>query len=123
MENAAIAIEEKANILEDIVNQLSLNDRYLVRQYIAKEKIPYEDLARIRNLEKAMSEETEDWWNSSFPQKRAYMQFMCSTQIINYDIYRQDMQKLLGRCVTNLELYEREKIRDEVESQYAKWRQ
>lgn len=122
MNNQSSVIGTKRSILEEIINQLTLNDRYLVQQYLKGEKIDEPDLVRVVNLEGAMKSETDSWWNSVYSQERAYRQFYCSTLILNFDVYRQDMQKLLKRRVTDAELFERKRIVNEVNYNYKEWK-
>ena len=121
MANVVILADEKRNILEEIINQLELSDRYLVQKYLKKERLRSEDRERIEALESAMKHQQFSWWNSSHPQERAYRQFFCSTLILNFARYKQDMQILLRRSVEESELFERRKIMEEVSEKYHLW--
>ena len=123
MEKKTYVEQKKRSILEEIINSLSLSDRYLVQQYLEdKDKMNMEDRERIRELEVAMYLEEESWWKSEYPQERAYRQFFCPTLIMNFDIYKQDMQKLLRREVKCAELFNRERLIGEVVNRYRMWR-
>lgn len=114
---------KRKSILSEIVHQMPLCERYLVQEYLTGGRIKYEEIERLKNLEFAMCREKSKWWNSSYPQERAYHQFFCSTLILNFDLYKQDMQRLLRRWVREEELFQREKIIEEVIYKYNKWRE
>lgn len=112
----------RKSILEEIVHKMPLCERALVCKYLrgemARSDYEYE---RIRSLELAMQNETEHWWNSEYAQVRAYKQFYCSTLILNFDMYKQDVQKLLRRKVNASELFDRITIADEITERYLEW--
>ncbi len=116
----------KSSIIEEIYYKTPIVVRHFISEYLNDNLSSLEERERLRSLEEAMLSQGDmygHWWNSEFSEVRAYRQFNCPTLIIQFELYKQDLQKLLKRHLYGYEIFERNLLKNEVEMKYNRWKE